>query len=189
MHRRAQACARLAVSWAALPYRGQGPRPYCSPSCRVAALTRAPLRSMPRAPCPAPLRALPRAPAHRAVRVVGLHGRIAAHRLPYLGRVLCAHLAVSWPRSRYSPAFSPPSCHNTPWCIAIQSLLPAFLSHYTSSVLRYNLPPSQLAFQPAIQYLYYNTILAKPTLPSCNTITVLQYNFPATHFTLSHNTP
>ena len=89
-------------------------------------------RERPCAPCGAG-RAL-----RRAVRVVGLHGCIATHRLPYRGRVLCAHLAVSWPRSQYSPAFSPPSCHNTPWCIAIQSLLPAFLSHNTSSVLRYN---------------------------------------------------
>ena len=122
-------------------------------------------------------------PARRAVSVADLHGRIAAQRLPYRGRVLCAHLAVSWPRSRYSPAFSPPSCHNTPWCIAIQSLLPAFLSHNTSNVLRYTfclayplsvtiqfgLYRDMLIPQPAylsvtIQPVYCDTLFSPPSL-------------------------
>ena len=64
-------CARLAVSWAAWPCRGRGPRSYRSPSRCVAALTRA--------PCPRPLRALPcvsqasMAVSHRTgCRIVGV---------------------------------------------------------------------------------------------------------------------
>ena len=84
-HWRAQARARLAVSWAGWPCHGRAPLPYRSPSCRVVALMRVPLPAVPLASCPAPLRALPRAPARRALRVAGLHSCIVS-----------AQAAVSW---------------------------------------------------------------------------------------------
>ena len=109
---------------------------------------------------------------------------------------------MSWPRSQYNPAFSPPSCHNTPWCIAIQSLLLAFLSHNTSSVLRYNClsstpfnhntqpahtSPANLQYNDCIatqnpSHLQYNWAVAQPILHNNNFFffIILSPFFPAT---------
>ena len=123
----------LTVSWPRPPAVSQS-----KPSCRSAHAR-------------APARRAARAPARRAPRPCALCRACRSPPWPYRSaqavvswRVLCTHLAVSWPRSQYSPAFNPPSSHNTPWCIAIQSLLPAFLSH----CIAIQFPLGQPPFQP-----------------------------------------
>ena len=70
--------------------------------CRVEALTRVPLRTVPRAPCPAPLRASP--------------CRVAA---PCCARAQRPYLRTQFVL-RYKLPFSCPFSYNTPECIAIQ---------------------------------------------------------------------
>ena len=117
--------ARVHVVASPAPYRGRAAWPYRN--------LRLPCRGAPtpyrrhsaarpcalcRAPCPAPC-----APASLAPRVSQAQrpyrGRVLRAPAPCHGRVLCEHLAVSWPRSRYKL----PSClalsHNTNSAIQI----------------------------------------------------------------------
>ena len=147
------------------PYRGPWPGRVLARAGRVAALTRAPLRAVLPCACsaPAPARLAP-ARTQRSARPTPCPAPTVPCRSaqwPYRGRALRAHLAVSWPRSRY----------RLPSCLA--------LSHNTVFVLRYNahsLQATSLAIQTCL--LQYNfalhpAIRSKTNKLYCNTVSFL----------------
>ena len=125
-------------------------------------------------------------------RVVGV-GAVSQRAVPRAW-LPCPGLAVLYCNTTQSFALA--SCHNTPRCIAIQ--MPSLSSsssssHNTISVLRYNFvlllaplccntnsPLSQPPNYIAIQFP------PRPVALYCNTLVVLQYNFPHAAIQSSH---